>query len=56
VFVWPVSDGQVPTRDGRGNGYNAQSRSQGGLNFLAVSEISAAKLGPFIGEYRERTK
>jgi anti-sigma factor RsiW len=56
VFVWPATDGQVPARDGKGYGYNALSWSQGGLNFLAVSEISAAELGQFVPEYRERTK
>jgi anti-sigma factor RsiW len=56
VFVWPATNGRVPAHDGRENGYNAQSWSQDGLNFLAVSEISAAELKQFIGEYRSRTK
>jgi len=56
VFVWPANSGEIPMRDGRENGYNARSWSQGGLNFLAVSEISSAELGQFIEEFRKRTE
>ncbi len=56
LFVWPTADSQVPARAGRQDGYNARSWSQDGLNFLAVSEISAGELDQFIAEYRNRTK
>ena len=56
VFVWPMANGQVPTISSGENGYNARSWSQGGLNFLAVSEISTAELEQFVGEYRTRTR
>jgi anti-sigma factor RsiW len=54
LFVWPAANGSVAARRGRENGYNAESWSQGGLNFLAVSEIPATELEQFIGEYRRR--
>jgi anti-sigma factor RsiW len=56
VFVWPSTGGEVSTFNGKGNGYNARGWSQGGLNFLAVSEISAAELEQFVGEFRNRTR
>ncbi len=56
LFVWPATNRPVPTRHGEGNGYYAESWSQGGLNFLAVSEIPAAELAQFTGEYRSRGK
>lgn len=56
LFVWPVTGGEVSTREGRGNGYDARSWTQGGLNFLAVSEIPPAELEQFIGEFRKRTQ
>jgi anti-sigma factor RsiW len=56
LFVWPASGGVAPVREARENGYDAQSWSQGGLNFLAVSEIPPAELEKFIGEFRKRTQ
>ena len=55
LFVWPAAGGGVAARQGAENGYNAETWSRAGLNFLAVSEISAAELGQFAGEYRRRT-
>jgi len=54
LFVWPAADGSVPTHRGAENGFNAESWSQGGLNFLAVSEIPATELDQFAAEYRNR--
>jgi anti-sigma factor RsiW len=54
LFVWPASEGAVPARRAGKNGYNAESWSQGGLNFLAVSEISGAELGQFAEAFRSR--
>jgi anti-sigma factor RsiW len=34
------------------NGYHAQSWIQGGFNFLAVSEISAAELSQFAAAFQ----
>jgi anti-sigma factor RsiW len=54
LFVWPAGGGAVPARRGEKNGYNAEGWSQGGLNFLAVSEIPEAELDQFTREYRGR--
>jgi anti-sigma factor RsiW len=55
LFVWPADGDGVAPRQGRQNGYNARAWSQGGLNFLAVSEIPAEELEQFISAYRGRT-
>jgi anti-sigma factor RsiW len=47
LFIWPAADETVSPRQGQLNGYHTQSWSQKGLNFLAVSEISAAELSQF---------
>jgi anti-sigma factor RsiW len=54
LFVWPATNGALTERRGGNNGYYTASWSAGGLNFLAVSEISAAELGQFESEYRKR--
>jgi anti-sigma factor RsiW len=56
LFVWPADGDAVASRLGRENGYNASSWSQGGLNFMAVSEIPAQELGQFVADYRARTQ
>jgi anti-sigma factor RsiW len=56
LFVWPAADTAVADRQGAANGYNAESWTQGGLNFLAVSEIPEADLVLFTREFRARTK
>jgi anti-sigma factor RsiW len=56
LFVWPATGGQVSDREGAKDGYNVMNWSQGGLNFLAVSEIPSAELEQFVGEYRNRSK
>lgn len=52
VFIWPAARGAVPAGTAGESGYSVESWSQGGLNFLAVSEIPASELGQFVGEYR----
>jgi anti-sigma factor RsiW len=56
LFVWPTTVAPLSEHSGSRDGYNAVSWSQGGLNFLAVSEIPEAELAQFIGEYRSRDK
>ena len=50
LFIWPGN--AVVTRQSGANGYNTESWTQGGLNFLAVSEIPAAELGQFAAAFR----
>ena len=52
LFIWPASPGTIAVRQSGRNGYNAESWSQGGLNFLAVSEIPAAELRQFTAAFR----
>jgi len=56
LFVWPTAQGLVPTFRGVRNGFRAESWSQDGLNFIAVSEIPESELEQFIRAYRDRTK
>jgi anti-sigma factor RsiW len=51
LFVWSAARGSVPEGLGGKSGYQVKSWSQGGLNFLAVSEIPAAELGQFVESY-----
>jgi anti-sigma factor RsiW len=52
LFIWPINSGAISNRSSAHNGYNTESWSQGGLNFLAVSEIPAAELAQFIAAFR----
>jgi anti-sigma factor RsiW len=54
LFVWPDSAGAVPPRRGAEKGYNTEGWSQGGMNFLAVSEIPSSDLMQFAAAYRAR--
>ncbi len=56
LFVWPATAGAVPGRQAGANGYNTESWSQNGLNFLAVSEIPAGELAQFDEAYRAATR
>jgi anti-sigma factor RsiW len=56
VFVWPARDATPPPSSASESGFSAQGWTQGGLNFLAVSEIPAADLEQFVGEFRRRTE
>ena len=53
VFIWPAHGATSPPASASGNGFNAQGWTQGGLNFLAVSEIPAADLDKFVSEYQD---
>jgi anti-sigma factor RsiW len=52
LFIWPAARDEVSTREAELNGYHVQSWSQGGFNFLAVSEIPAAELSQFAAAFR----
>jgi len=52
LFIWLAASAAVPSRRAEVDGYHAQSWSQGGFNFLAVSEISAAELSQFAAAFR----
>jgi anti-sigma factor RsiW len=52
LFIWPVSQTAVAPRHTSRNGYNAETWSQAGLNFLAVSEIPATELKQFSETFR----
>ena len=52
VFIWPAARGTVSNRHAERNGYRAQSWSQGGFNFLAVSEISTVELNQFVAAFK----
>jgi len=56
VFVWPAADAPLSPGRRAKNGYNAESWTHAGLNFLAVSEIPAAELDQFVGEFRKKTE
>lgn len=56
LFIWPENGGALPSRRDRQDGYNARTWSQGGLNFMAVSEISSEELEQFIAAFRARTE
>jgi len=56
LFIWPTGGSAVPVHSSAEKGYNAESWTQGGLNFLAVSEIPAGELDQFAEEFRGRTK
>ena len=56
VFVWPARDAVPPPNSASESGFSAQGWTNGGLNFLAVSEIPAADLEQFVGEYKKRTQ
>lgn len=52
LFIWPAGREEVASRHAELSGYHAQSWSQGGFNFLAVSEIPAAELGQFAAAFK----
>jgi anti-sigma factor RsiW len=56
LFVWPAREGIPLPHRASESGFNAQGWTQGGLNFLAVSEIPVADLEQFTGEFRKRTE
>jgi anti-sigma factor RsiW len=54
LFIWPAAGGLVETRRSANMGFNARSWTQGGLNFLAVSDIPAVDLDQFSAAYQSR--
>jgi anti-sigma factor RsiW len=56
VFVWPAREATPPTPHASESGFNALGWTQGGLNFIAVSEIPTTDLEQFVGEYKKRTQ
>ena len=52
LFIWPANAGGVAARVAGSNGYQVESWSNGGFNFLAVSEIPTAELGQFAAAFR----
>ena len=52
LFIWPVERKAVSPRQAEISGYHAESWSQGGFNFLAVSELPAAELSQFAAAFR----
>jgi anti-sigma factor RsiW len=52
LFIWPAARDAVSSRQAELNGYHVQSWSQGGFNFVAVSEIPAAELSEFSAAYQ----
>jgi anti-sigma factor RsiW len=55
LFIWPDDTTTLPERETSANGYQTESWSKNGLNFLAVSEIPAADLAGFVQAYRAQT-
>ena len=53
LFIWPAGGSATASHSAGRNGYNTESWSQGGLTFLAVSEIPAAELTQFATAFRE---
>ncbi len=56
LFIWQAGGGAVAQRRGRQDGYSALTWSQGGLNYMAVSEIPGDELAQFVAGYRGRTE
>jgi anti-sigma factor RsiW len=52
LFIWPSARDEVSPRETELNGYHVRSWSQGGFNFLAVSEIPAAELSEFAAAFQ----
>jgi anti-sigma factor RsiW len=56
LLIWPADAGPATTREEQANGFNAASWSQGGLNFLAVSDIPMTDLETFAAAYRSQAR
>ncbi len=56
VFVWPSRGAEISTRHDQRAGYNTEFWSEGGLNFIAVSEIPRSELAGFIESFRRATR
>jgi anti-sigma factor RsiW len=56
LFIWPDGNRPVGNSSARRDGYGARAWSQGGLNFLAVSEIPEEELEQFVAGFRARIR
>lgn len=56
LFVWPQGGSPAAPRKAKEDGYSARLWSQGGLNFMAVSEIPGDELDQFAEAYRQRAR
>jgi anti-sigma factor RsiW len=54
LFVWPSASGSPPVGATELSGYQINSWTQSGLNFIAVSEISQSELTEFVKAYRDQ--
>jgi anti-sigma factor RsiW len=52
LFIWPDAGDAVASREDELNGYHLHAWSQGGFNFLAVSEIPAVELSQFSAAFQ----
>jgi anti-sigma factor RsiW len=52
LFVWPSASGSPPVGPTESAGYQINSWTHDGLNFIAVSEIPASDLADFVHAYR----
>lgn len=52
LFIWPASNGVLGASQSTRQGYNLESWSQGGFNYLAVSEITPSDLAEFTASFR----
>jgi anti-sigma factor RsiW len=52
VFIWPATRIALPARKMQRDGYEAESWSERGMNFLAVSDISPDELAQFSAKFR----
>lgn len=52
LFIWPAARESVASRQAELNGYHTYSWTQGGFNFIAVSEIPAAELSQFAAAFQ----
>ena len=51
LYVWPGTGASAPQRATR-NGYNTVHWSENGMDFWAVSDLEAPKLGDFVRDWR----
>ncbi len=55
VFVWPA-EAAIGSHESVQAGYHTATWTQGGFNFVAVSEIPAAELGDFKARFMDATR
>jgi anti-sigma factor RsiW len=55
LFIWPKSPNDSAAHSFQTEGYRAISWSQGGLNYLAISDVAEPDLQAFVSTYRRHT-